>query len=101
MDTYSEITRFLILVASLTISLGLCAQCIKLFRTKSARDFTPLLVASLLFSELAWLNYGLVIQEWPIIASSAFNMVPVMLITVGYCLYRNNGTYYVAVEQSA
>jgi uncharacterized protein with PQ loop repeat len=101
METYGEVTRFLILLASLTISLGLCAQCLKMFRTKSAKDFTPLLVASLLFSELVWLNYGLVIQEWPIIASSGFNVIPVTLITIGYCLYRSDGTSCTTVEQSA
>jgi uncharacterized protein with PQ loop repeat len=101
MNTYDEITRFLILIASMTISLGLCAQCIKMFRTKSARDFNSLLIASLLFNEFVWLNYGLALQEWPIIASSAFNLVPVTLITVGYCFYRRQVTPATTVEQSA
>jgi uncharacterized protein with PQ loop repeat len=101
MNAYSDLTRMLILAASVTISAGLCAQCIKLFRTKSAKDFNSLLIASLLFNEFVWLNYGLALQEWPIIASSAFNLAPVTLITIGYWFYRNETTPGTTVEQSA
>jgi MtN3 and saliva related transmembrane protein len=88
MSYYFEISRVVTMIASTTMTLGLYAQCLKLFRTKSAKDFTLSLVASLVFTEIVWLNYGLVLAEWPIILSSVLNLFPVMLILVGYSRYR-------------
>ena len=87
MNTYPEISRVITVLASLTITFGLYAQCCKLFRTRSARDFNPALVGSLLFSEIVWLNYGLVLGEWPIVLISCLNLAPVALITLGYWRY--------------
>jgi uncharacterized protein with PQ loop repeat len=87
MNYYPEISRVITVLASLTITIGLYAQCCKLFRTRSAGDFTPALVGSLLFSEVVWLNYGLVLGEWPIVLISCLNMAPVVLITLGYRRY--------------
>ena len=87
MNSYDEISRVITVLASLTITVGLYAQCVKLFRSRSARDFTPALVGSLLFSEVVWLNYGLVLGEWPIVLVSCLNMAPVVLITLGYWRY--------------
>jgi MtN3 and saliva related transmembrane protein len=88
MSYYFEISRVVTMIASMTMTLGLYAQCLKLFRTKSAKDFTLSLVASLVFTEIVWLNYGLVLAEWPIILSSVLNLFPVTLILVGYSRYR-------------
>jgi uncharacterized protein with PQ loop repeat len=87
MSCYPEISRVITLMASLTITFGLYAQCLKLFRTRSAKDFTPVLAGSLLFSEIVLLNYGLVLGEWPIVLISCLNMAPVVLITIGYGRY--------------
>ena len=88
MSYYFEISRVVTMIASSTMTLGLYAQCLKLFRTKSAKDFTWSLVASLVFTEIVWLNYGMVLAEWPIILSSVLNLLPVSLISVGYSRYR-------------
>ncbi len=88
MSSYSDFSRMITFLSSLVICFGLYAQCYKVFCTKSAKDFTPILVISLLLSEAAWLNYGLVIQEWPITIISSLNMVPVTLISIGYWRYR-------------
>jgi MtN3 and saliva related transmembrane protein len=91
MNTYCEISRVVTMLASMTMTFGLYAQCWKVFRTRSAKDFTLTLVASLIFTEAVWLNYGMVLREWPIILSSVLNIGPVTAIMYGYLRYRTAG----------
>ncbi|HKA06823.1 MAG TPA: hypothetical protein VKD71_06160 [Gemmataceae bacterium] len=63
----------------------------KTFRTKSSKDFNPLLVAAMSVGQIVSLNYGLAIGEWPIITISSLNLAPVTLIAVGCCRYRERG----------
>ena len=86
--SYIEFSRILATVASMVITVGLYSQATKIWRTKSARDFSALLVAALLLDEIAWLNYGLAIYEWPIILIAALNIPAVILAVVGYLKYR-------------
>lgn len=83
-----EFCRILTVVASFLITIGLYDQSIKIWCTKSAKDFTLTIVISLIFSELAWLNYGLALQEWPIIFISSINIPAVLLCMFGYFRYR-------------
>jgi MtN3 and saliva related transmembrane protein len=83
-----EVSRVLTLLASLAISFGLYAQVWKMYRTGSVRDFTPVLLFALLTSELAWLNYGLVLREWPIILISGANLPAAVLAAAAYLRYR-------------
>lgn len=75
-------------LANLMITVGLYAQCYKIFRTKSSNDFNSVLVTALGIGQIMSLNYGLAIREWPIIAISSLNLVPVTLIAIGCCRYR-------------
>lgn len=47
--------------------LGLYHQVYKMFKTKSASDFSYAMLFSLLLAEVAWFNYGIVLKEWPIL----------------------------------
>ena len=91
MDTYCEIARLMTFSTSLMISVGLYAQCYKIFRTKSSKDFNLVLVAAMSIGQVMSLNYGLAIWEWPIIAISSLNLAPVTLIAIGCCRYRERG----------
>ena len=86
---YTEIARVLVVVASAVITAGLYAQLIKLFRTKSVEDFSPLLVVALLGNEFAWLNYGLALREWPIILVGLLNVPAAVGIALGYWRYND------------
>ena len=90
MNTYCEISRFVTMLASLTMTCGLYVQCWKVFRTRSAKDFSLTLVGSLIFTEVVWFNYGMVLREWPIILSSVLNISPVVAIMYGYLRYRTS-----------
>ena len=82
-----EAIRINCLVAGIIITVGVYVQMVKIFKTKSASDFTPLLVIALLYNEAAWMVYGLRISEWPIVVLCAINIPADIGIAVGYCLY--------------
>lgn len=86
---YVDFSRYLVTGASVVITIGLYMQAFKILRTRSAKDFTPVLIAALALNEVSWLNYGLSIHEWPIYLVSSVNVPAIILTVVGYCLYRN------------
>lgn len=83
-----ELSRFITVIASIAITLGLYDQAVKIWRTRSVKDFTLTLVAALVFNEAAWLNYGLALQEWPIIAVGCANLPAVIIASIGFLKYR-------------
>jgi len=85
---YLDGSRIVTLFAALAISYGLYDQALKIWRTKSVRDFTLSIIAALLFNEAAWLNYGVALREWPIITIGCLNIPAASLIVLGYIRYR-------------
>ncbi len=85
---YLEISRIITFIASILITIGLYDQAFKIWRTKSAKDFTITLVAALLFNEIAWLNYGFALFEWPIITLGILNIPAVIIASLGFLKYR-------------
>ncbi len=86
--TYIEFSRLFVIFASITITSGLYAQTFKLWKTRSAKDFSGVLVVSIIINELGWLNYGFALHEWPIIAVGIANTPAAIAIAVGYKKYR-------------
>ncbi len=86
--TWLEISRLVTLIASITITVGLYDQALKIWRTRSAKDFTATLVAALILNELAWLNYGFALKEWLIIVIGLANIPAVFISGVGFLRYR-------------
>jgi MtN3 and saliva related transmembrane protein len=86
--SYLEFSRILTLVGSLTITIGVYSQAYKIWQTKSAKDFTPYLIIGIVFTEFVWLNYGIVIREWPIITLETLNIPGVILAAIFYIKYR-------------
>ncbi|MGH8531311.1 MAG: SemiSWEET family transporter [Gammaproteobacteria bacterium] len=82
-----EIIRVNSAIAGLVITVGLYSQCIKTFRTKSAKDLSGILIFSLLYNEVSWLIYGFGINEWPIIALTVVALPGEIAILIGYILY--------------
>jgi len=54
-----------------------------MFKTKSASDFTYSILIALFFAEIAWLNYGLLLNEWPIIVMVALELPASILALYG------------------
>jgi uncharacterized protein with PQ loop repeat len=74
--------------ASILITVGLYDQSLKIWRTRSAKDFTASIVLALLFNEAAWLNYGCSLKEWPVILIAALNIPAALIAAVGYLKFR-------------
>ena len=83
-----DVLRVNTLVAGVIITAGFYAQTIKIFQTKSAKDFTILLIVSLFYNELSWLAYGSGLREWPIIVLCLANLPAEVMMLIGYLKYR-------------
>lgn len=83
-----EISRYIVFVASIAISFGLWDQALKIWRTKSAKDFTVTIIVALIFNEIAWVNYGLALKEWPIVIVDLLNVPAVFIAGLGFFRYR-------------
>lgn len=86
--SYLEMSRIVTLLASISITIGLYDQALKIWRTKSAKDFTTTIVVALLFNEIAWLNYGFALMEWPIITLGILNVPAAIITGVGFVKYK-------------
>lgn len=84
---YAEFSRIFAFVTSMGLTIGMYAQVIKIFKTKSAHDFTIVLILALLLDEVAWLNYGIVIGEWPVFLLGAFSLPAAIMAFIGYMKY--------------
>jgi uncharacterized protein with PQ loop repeat len=88
--------RLLVVIASAFITLGLYGQVRKIFCTKSAGDFYPVLLLALLANELTWLNYGLALREWPVILIAGLNLPAVGGALIGYWRFHKQPASAVA-----
>lgn len=84
---YLEISRILTILASALITIGLYAQVIKIWTTKSAEDFSLILLIALFVNEVVWLNYGFALNEWPIILVGLLNIPAVIIAVIGFFKY--------------
>lgn len=85
---YLVYSRILVLLASVSITFGLWDQAQKIWRTKSAKDFTASIVVAILINEAAWLNYGFALHEWPIIVIGLANNPAAIWAGLGFWKYR-------------
>lgn len=92
--SWMDIFRVNTLIAGVIITIGFYIQTIKIFRTKSAKDFTILLVVSLFYNELSWLVYGFGLREWPIITLCLVNLPAEVMMLIGYFRYRGGCNGY-------
>jgi MtN3 and saliva related transmembrane protein len=82
-----ELIRINSAIAGLIITAGAYAQAVKIFQTKSARDFSLLLILALLYNELSWLLYGFSIDEWPISVLALAVLPAEIAVLYGYLRY--------------
>lgn len=87
-----EFSRIITVIASFAITAGLYRQGFMIWKTRSAGDFSMLLVIALVFNELAWLNYGITIIEWPIMLVALLNIPAVAMATIGYFKFNKGLT---------
>lgn len=86
---YEDFSRYIVTVASVSLIFGLYHQVYKMFTTKSTDDFSMLMIVSLLFCQITWINYGIVLDEWPILTLSLLELPAGTMAFVGYLKFRN------------
>jgi len=87
--TYADIARLLVTLTSFLLTYGLWAQVVKTWKTRSAKDFAAPTVISWLLAEIAWLNYGIAIREYPMILLGISNLPAAILAVIGYFKFRS------------
>ncbi len=87
------------MAAGLVITAGVYIQMIKVFQTKSAKDFALILVIALLYNEVAWLWYGIYIREWPVVVIGAINIPADIGIAIGWWLYGDREVFIQRVKR--
>lgn len=81
--SYESFTRYLVTAMSIFLILGLYHQVYKMFKTKSASDFSYMMLIALVGAEMAWLNYGHFLDEWPILAMTYIEIPASLLALYG------------------
>lgn len=89
---YMGMSRLVTLLASIFITIGLYHQAIKIWKTRSAKDFTATIIVALILNEVAWLNYGFALWEWPIIIIGCLNIPGAIIAGLGFIKYRKGNT---------
>lgn len=86
--SYLDFSRYIVTIASVTLILGLYHQVYKMFKTQSSDDFSFLMLAALIFCQVTWINYGVVLDEWPILTLSAIELPAGIMALYGYLKFR-------------
>ena len=88
-----ETSRIIAFVTSIALTFGFYAQVIKMWWTKSAKDFSWMFVLALTLDEMAWLNYGWWIrhEEWPVFVLPLVNTPAIIGMMLGFIRYRKGG----------
>ena len=80
--THLELSRVLVLVANIGMVIGLYSQVYKVYRLRSAKELSKPFFYILLFSEIAWLNYGIALLEWPIMVICIANLPGIISLLI-------------------
>lgn len=95
MDCYSTILPGMMetvigIVAGILTSISMVPQLIKVLKERDVENLSPVMVAVLLAGVSAWVVYGLLKEEWPIILSNAFSVLVNITLLVSYFLFRKS-----------
>ena len=83
-----EAARILAMSSSTIVTYGSYDQVWKMWRTRSVRDISASLIWLSFINEITWLNYGLALGEWPMIAVGVANLPAGILAVWAYLKYR-------------
>ena len=75
-------------LAGALTTLAYVPQIVHVWRTRSARDLSMLMLLSLTGGVLAWLVYGVALRAWPIIVANAVALVLAVTLVVLKLVWR-------------
>ena len=87
--SYIDFSRYIVTASSVLLILGLYHQVYKMFKTKSTDDFSSLMIVSLICCQVTWVNYGYVLNEWPILILSSIELPAGFLAMYGHLKFRS------------
>lgn len=85
---YAEVSRVLASITNILLLLGMYDQMWKMWKTRKVSDLSGPLVVILLVDTFVWLNYGYVINEWPVKLMGWVGAPAAILMTIGYFKFR-------------
>src|ERR1700754_3430240 len=75
-----EYALYIGIAAGICTAISLLHQLIKIIREKKAENISFLMLFTLLVGVSGWIWYGLLKQDWPIIATNSFSLLVNLLI---------------------
>ena len=87
--SYLDFSRYIVTASSILLIIGLYHQVYKMFKTKSTDDFSTIMIISLICCQVTWINYGYVLDEWPILILSSIELPAGILAIYGHLKFRS------------
>ncbi|WP_336518513.1 SemiSWEET transporter [Pollutibacter soli] len=81
-------TQYVGIAAGIFTAISMLPQLIKIVRTKKAESVSLFMVIILLLGLSAWVLYGWLKKDWPIIVTNAFSIVVNVLIFIFSVRYK-------------
>jgi MtN3 and saliva related transmembrane protein len=83
-----DLARIIGLVAGMLTTASLVPQLVKTIKTKSAGDLSLVMLMLFWVGIGCWLTYGLMVNEWPIIAANCITLVMCSILVICKIRYR-------------
>lgn len=74
--------RIIGLIAGILTTASLLPQLIRTIKTKSAKDLSLGMFLFFVLGIICWLTYGIMVQEWPIIAANIITLIMAVILLV-------------------
>lgn len=76
------------LVAGILTTSSLLPQLLKTIKTRSSGDLSLVMLLMFWIGIVCWLVYGMMVNEWPIIASNSVTLVMVSILVICKIRYQ-------------
>jgi MtN3 and saliva related transmembrane protein len=86
----SEYTLYIGIAAGVCTSISMLPQLVKIIKTKKADDISYGMVVVLLVGVAAWIWYGVLRSDYPIIITNSFSLLVNLLVLVFSLRYKKN-----------
>jgi MtN3 and saliva related transmembrane protein len=86
----SEYALYIGIAAGVCTSISMLPQLVKIIKTKKADDISYGMVVVLLVGVAAWIWYGVLRSDYPIIVTNSFSLLVNMLVLVFSLRYKKN-----------
>lgn len=75
-------------LAALLTMFAFIPQILKVFRTKSCKDVSPITLGQLSLGVFLWIIYGLLRKDAVIVTANAITLLSLLILSSLYCIYK-------------